>query len=153
MRNHRGWRKAAAGVLAMSLVAGTAACGTKRSVEAYCDLFRERVSELNGKYSDRADSMTDAAEADPLLGLLQGMGSLLEAQGDLAAMYEDLSKVAPPEIEDDVERIASVMRDQAEATAEMGSDPLAAALGGIMTGLQNMGPAQKVNDFEQANCV
>lgn len=153
MRSHRRLRTAATGVLAVSLAAGLLGCGTERSEEAYCDMFNERVSELNGKYSERADSMTDTAEADPFLGLLEGMGTLLEAQGDLAATYEDLSKVAPPEIEGDVERLARSLRDQADATAEMGSDPLAGAVGGLLTGLQNMGPARKVNDFEVANCV
>jgi len=134
------------------LLSGCALFGPERSVEAYCDLYKERAAEMEAKYSDRAEGLGQN-EDEVLSDLLVGLGSLMEAQGDLAAAYEDLSEVAPPEIENDVERMATALRKQADTVAEMGSDPLGAALGSTMTGLQNMGAAQNVAEFEQQNCV
>jgi hypothetical protein len=105
-----------AGIAALVAAALLGACGTGRSVEAYCDTYSTRGEEFRQRY------LTIDAEADPLGAFAQ----LAAAPRDLATLFSDLAEVAPEEIRADVE----TLRDHFDQQADQLGDDAGALLDG-----------------------
>ena len=129
------------------LAALTACGGEERSAEAFCSTFASESERLGQKYQQRAGSM---AEQDDLAALFVGVGSLLEAQGDMVVLFDRLERNAPPSIAHEVAAVRDALKAQAEALTS--GDLVQAGAGGLITALQAQGSAERVDAFILANC-
>jgi hypothetical protein len=125
-------------------------CGDERSVSKFCSTAKHQQTRLQAKYQQQADSLGNTS--DPLLGLIGGIGMLTGAQGDLVVYFERLSKVAPSEIQPEVEAVRDSFKAQAEATREMATNPLGSLASGFIGGLQSSGSIEVVDQYSRQNC-
>lgn len=126
------------------------ACGAGRSTEAFCDTLEAQVVELRSKYTDRA-GMLDS-EGDPLAALLVGLGSLVEAQGDLVVMFDRLEGVAPDDIQPEVAAVRESLQRQLDAAGESVGDPLGGLGSSLVAGVSAMGSYAAVQNYISSNC-
>ncbi len=123
-------------------------CGG-RSVERFCDTFADQTAELEAKYAQRFDTLSDQ---DPLIGLLGTTGSIVEAVGDAVVLYTELEAVAPDDIAPDVAAVRDALSSQLDAMRQAGSDPFGAMFSGVVTGTAVMGSEQRVNQYVATHC-
>ena len=105
-----------------------------RSVNAFCATFRTESTRLHDKYQAAVDK---AGSSDPIGSFIGALGSALQSQGDLAVMLQRLDDVAPEDIEPDVAAMHDAFKAQAEATRNVGTDPLGVVGAGLVAGLQS----------------
>lgn len=120
-----------------------------RSVESFCATYKKEATTLHDKY-DRAAS--NAKADDSLSSMINGLGTVAQAPGDLVVLFDRLDKVAPDDIQPDVEAVRDSLKKQADAAGEMASNPLGALFSGLINGLQNMGSFERVNNYIIENC-
>jgi hypothetical protein len=132
-----------------SLAIVAVACKPGRSVNAFCATFRTEATRLHDKYQAAVDK---AGSSDPIGGFIGALGSALQSQGDLTVMFQRLDDVAPEDIEPDVAAMRDAFRTQAEATRNVGTDPLGALGAGLITGLQSYGSQQQVDAYLRSHC-
>lgn len=120
-----------------------------RSTEAFCDTFQSEERRLQAKYEDRLNT---AAEMDPLSSLIVGVGTTVEAIGDIKVVYDRLEAKAPEEIQPDVATVRDALAAQLDALGDAGGNPLGSIFGGLITGLSVMGSEQRVNEFIVEEC-
>lgn len=138
-------------VLVVSAMASLVpSCGQSRSVDAFCDTFRSQTTAMLEKYRSRLGSLD--YQNHPLKTLLVGAGSAIEAQGDLAVMFDHLEAVAPDEIEPEVAAVRDMYQKQLDTAAKAAGDPVGALVGGLVTGISSMGAYESVQKFILANC-
>ena len=136
-----------AGALAVVVVAAGTGCGTERSVEAYCRVLDEQRRQYLEQYDpDQLEGLSDDEQA------LAGVGLAFGAMGDIPNIFDELSKVAPDEIQGDVEAVRDAFKDQLDAASGAAGDPLGAIVGSLFTGLTAMGPMTRVEQFTVQNC-
>lgn len=138
------------GALLVAVLALTAACGPPRSAASFCTTFEEETRELRAKYTDRAGSLDP--EGEPFMSLLLGLGSLVEAQGDIVTMFRQLEAVAPEEIHADVTTIRSSLEDQLDAAGDAVGDPLGGFGSSLVAGLSAMGSYTAFEQYVTSNC-
>ncbi len=126
----------------MVLSATLVACSSGRSLEAYC----ATISAHKDRYLSAMEEVNDSG--NPLTGLT----GLVSALGDLGQMWEEAEKVAPEEIQPDVADVAEWWNGQSEAAEEILSDPLKGLAGSLMSGFQNAGAIQRVDEYTAENC-
>lgn len=115
--------------------------GPERSVEAYCDVWREEATELHDGYEEAIDE-------DPFSALLLGIG----AAEDMAVLLDKLARVAPDEIVSEVEALRDSLREQSSQQSEMISDPLGALGASMITALSSSGSYAAVDEYTLDNC-
>lgn len=132
--------------LALSAVAilvssGLSACSA-RSIEAYCEVM--------SKHKERyVSAMNEASQANnPLIGLTGAIAAL----GDINTMWEEAAKVAPEEIETDIEAVRDVWAQQEETAQEMQSNPIRALASSLVSGVMNSGSLSRVDAYTEQNC-
>lgn len=142
-------RRRAVGLVCLAVTLSS--CGDGRSAEAFCSTYREEEERLIEKYSDRTEFVRDQ---EPFAGLLTGIVSLFEAQGDYVVLLDRLEQVAPEEIQPEVAAIRDVARANIEGQNEsLGSGNLGqAGVGGLLNIMQVMGSVQRVDQFVQTEC-
>jgi len=121
-----------------------------RSTQAFCNTFQKQATALNTKYSKQAANIE--AQSNPLTGLLEATGSLIQAQGDMITLFNQLDKVAPGSIEPDIAAIRDMYKQQASETSKAVTDPLGTLASSLVSSLQNMGSTQRVDDYIKNNC-
>jgi hypothetical protein len=126
--------------------------GDGRSVESFCSTYWDQKEAYLDKYATRSQQVAAAGEQDPLLGVIGGLGSSIEAMGDVVIIFEKLDKVAPDDIEPDVAAIRDALKESVNNAGEAVSNPLAALAGGLMSGLATMGSWQRLGDYVVTNC-
>lgn len=135
-------------------------CTSGRSTEAYCSSFESSVKDLRGKYMERAETIR--SNQDPMLAILLMFGSVVEAQGDLVAMFDRLEKKAPDEISAETTAVRDSLKSQLESTGKSldatlkdpldPTSPMTGLGSSIVSGLANMGAYNKIGHFIQENC-
>ena len=129
-----------------------AGCGgeSTRSTEAFCATMRSEKARI----LDQFNSTVAAGEnsGDEFLGVISGLGASLQALGELRTYFAKLSKVAPAEIQTEVEIVADSFEKQLDAASKAVSDPLAALSEGLMSGLTTSGQLNTVDSFARENC-
>jgi hypothetical protein len=93
-----------------------------------------------------------SSETDPLGSLLVGLVLLLQGQGDLVVLFDRLERVAPPDIQPDVEAVHEALKEQAEATQELGGGLQRSLASSLISGLQSAGSYQQVEQYIRGNC-
>jgi hypothetical protein len=136
-------------LVAVVIMATACSGGTTRSVAAFCQTFQSEATRFHAKYQAQARA---SSQTDPLSGLLTATGSLVQAQGDLAVLFDRLEQVAPGEIEPDVAAVRDAFRQQAEALRQAGGDPIGALSAGLVGGLQASGSVDRVQTYLQRHC-
>ncbi|MBS1837542.1 MAG: hypothetical protein JST64_07575 [Actinobacteria bacterium] len=141
--------------VAAAIVAATVAlllpgCSQPRSVDAFCGTFESQAKDLVSKYSGRLSSLD--YQNNPLKTLLVGAGSAIEAQGDLAVLFDHLDAVAPDEIEPEVAAVRDMYKRQLDTAEKAAGDPIGALAGGLVSAVSSMGSYEKVQKFITANC-
>src|SRR5699024_6051144 len=74
------------------------------------------------------------------------------AYGDLNGMWEDAAKVAPEEIQTDVETVRDAWATQKETAETMLENPLKGLASGLMTGLTSAAATQRADEYTAAQC-
>lgn len=143
MRQHG--HRATAVVGALILVATLGACsGSGRSEAAYCGVFRKEATKLHDKYQGAADT----SEADPFGSLL----TVVQAPGDLVRMFDKLAKVAPDDIQTEVEAVRDSMAEMQDDAGGAVTDPLGGLGSLLVNGLSNAGAWQAVQEYTTEHC-
>lgn len=140
-------RRTIGGGLALALA--LTACGSGRSVEAYCTTFYGEGQELRQQWLD------SNASGDPLAGMAQ----LFSAPRDLAVFFDELSGVAPEDIRPDVETVRDTFQSQADSLGDKAGDiasgPMGlfgALAGDLATGFAAAPAMQRVDTWTSQNC-
>lgn len=140
------WRRAgrtAALVLSLLLaVVALPGCSDGRSVAAYCRTFLQEGERFRASYAG-----TDA-DSDPVGALVK----VLAAPQELALIFKKLQKVAPGEIEDDVEVLQKAFQKIADDAAANGANPVQGVLEAVVLGATTKAPADRVDAYTAANC-
>lgn len=141
--NWRRFRSALVGGAVVALLTATlTACSPGRSVEAYCGV----IAEHKERY------LAAMGEVNAGDNPLAGMVGMVSALGDLNRMWEEAAKVAPEEIQADVEAVRDAWASQFEAAERAASDPLGGLASALMTGLQAAAATQRVDEYTAQNC-
>ena len=140
-----GLARALAPALAALALSG---CADGRSVEAFCTTLDSETRRLGEKYQAEADYVE--ARAGGVEGLFIAAGTALEAQGDIVALFDRLTDVAPSEIQADVEAVHGVLEEQVEAIRS--GDFIAMLSSSTLGALQVSGSAERVDEFILTNC-
>ncbi len=122
----------------------------KRSVKAFCATYETESIRLYSKY--KAQTKGFNPETNPIGSLAAGLGSLLEAQGDLVVLMDRLEPVAPLDIQPEIAAVRDAFRQQAEASRGVASSPLGALASSLMSSLQSQGSYRRVEAYIGANC-
>ena len=119
--------------------------------------FRQTYNQQKTAYLAKynaIDSQLNADEnSDPLAAAFGGLGSSLEAMGDVVVIFDRLDQVAPSDIEPDVKAIYNSLVNEENDMSNAASNPLGALAGGLVTGLMTSGSWQRVGDYVTANCT
>ncbi len=129
-----------------------AGCGEEshRSAEAFCATMRSEQARI----LDQLNSTVSAGKnsGDEFLAAISGVGASIQALGELRTYFAKLSKVAPAEIQTEVEIVADSYEKQLDAASKVVSDPLAALSQAFMGGLTSSGQLNTVDSFARENC-
>jgi hypothetical protein len=133
-------------LIALGGVAGVAVTwGPSRSVDAYCETYREQGKRLHDRLA--AENLA-ARRAD---NVLAAMASVASSPREFADFFADLEEVAPDEIAPDV----ATLRDGWGAIADRlgdSPDPLSMLSTGLVVGLAT-GPAERrVEQWTSRHC-
>jgi hypothetical protein len=131
-------------VLAATLLVGC----SSRSVEAFCDTLEEHKQRYLGAMDSAATQMESGETLDVLGGLFKGAVAIAAIQ----PMWEDLAKVAPDEIQTDVEAIRDLTSEQNKRAESAASNPFGTIFGSLMTSAQLAGPLSRVDTYIVENC-
>jgi hypothetical protein len=118
--------------------------GPSRSVAAYCSYFYGEGQRLRQHWAQTGSN----ASQDPFGAIASAFAALPEA----ADFMHQLSIRAPEEIAPDVETLAAALKRLSEQAGVMGTDPLAALAGGLVSGLATSSAEQKVNAYTLQHC-
>jgi hypothetical protein len=124
------------------------ACGTERSAEAFCSTLREEKQRILDQFNAGANPDTE----DELLKMLSGLGASVQAMGELRTYFNKLEKVAPEEIQTEVEIVAGEWGRQVEDAGDAASDPLGGLTSALVGGLATSGQLEAVNRYALREC-
>lgn len=139
-------RRFAAMTVVVLGVLASAGCGPQRSVAAYCKTFYGEGQKI------RTQAQQAATSNDPLQQLAEVLGS----PAQLYQLFKKLDKVAPDDIQPDVETLRDSFKQQADslggATGSLFDNPFGGLVSGLVRGLSTAGAAQRVDSWTQAHC-
>lgn len=131
------------GIVVIALLCTTlTGCGDERSAESFCSTM--------AKHKDRYLKAMDEVNAND--NPLAGLAGMVSALGDLSQMWSELAKVAPEEIQVDVEAVAKAWDEQFETAKEVADDPLKGIASGLLSSLKVAGPMKRVGEYTEKNC-
>lgn len=134
-------------LICMSLLVG---CAQERTPEAFCAVMRSEKERIVAKIEDASDNA--ASNPDDFLALLGSLATVASSVGDLATYFKKLSEAAPPEIEVEMEQIASIYDERVSSMDDAFSNPLGALGGAFVDSFRLAGPTETVNDYALNNC-
>jgi hypothetical protein len=122
---------------------GLAACGgPERSVASYCHFLYGEGGKLRERWSHATG--TNNVFAD--------LGVVFSALPELGQFMHELAQRAPHEVAPSVELLAEDFKREADSMGSQASNPLGALAGGLVNGLEAVGPEQRFNEFTEKNC-
>lgn len=122
--------------------------GDERSVEAFCDTIESEQERI----LDQFDAAGGNAEVDSFESMLAGLGASVQAIGELRTYFEKLAKVAPPEIQTEVEIVAREYDQMLDDVADAVDNPLGALVSGVMSSVEISGPVNTIDEYAVDNC-
>ena len=137
--------------LALALVvagAGLVACGSTRSVEAYCTAMEKHKA----RYLQAMGQANSEISGGDVGGALTGLAGGVAAIGDLSQMWDELADVAPEEISADVAKVRDSYADGLAASKNSMSDPLGAIGSQLIGGMLASGSMSRVDAWTRQNC-
>lgn len=123
---------------------------SQRSTEAFCTTMRSEKARILDQFNSNV--ATGENSGDESVAVISGLGASLQALGELRTYFAKLSKVAPAEIQTEVEIVADSVEQQLDAASKAVSDPLGALTEGLMSGMTSSGQLNTVDSFARANC-
>ena len=132
-----------------ALLLGAGACGSgpEPSAENFC----KSVTENAGKLRDSSAKLRTLAEESGAAKSVGDVASAAKSFIDLAALYDEMAKVAPPEVKADAEKVRTTF-DQLSSGAETDATNLAEAAKGTLDSLRNSGEMQRLRDYAKSQC-
>jgi hypothetical protein len=122
----------------------------QRSVAAFCKTYQTTALALRSKYDNQVDAAV--AEKDDATSLFMGVSSLLEAQGDIAVLFDRLERVAPDDIQSDVAALRDTFQQNAKSTAQNATNPFGLLASGLVSAFQNQGSYKRVDQYIRNHC-
>lgn len=116
--------------------------GPERSVESYCQTWKNEGEKLHKKWADQQ------AGGDPG----SSISMLFGAPADLAEFFDKLDEVAPKDIEPDVARYRDAWQKVSDLLGENATDPLSFLMASLMVSSQSKGAETRINKWTQNNC-
>jgi hypothetical protein len=124
--------------------------GDGRSMKAFCSTIVSEQTRLSAKYEKQGADLKN--QTDPLVGLLQALATVAEAQGDLVVYFDRLQKVAPKEIQPEAEAAYGAMKTQADAAKDALSNPVGSFAKGVLATFQSAGSFNRLDQYSKDNC-
>lgn len=139
-------------VLVLIVVGLLAGCAQPRSRASFCHTLAQEKQRYLDKYEARLERIDKAGNDDRSSLLSAAVGTSFEAFGDVTVTFDKLVKVAPEEIQPDVEAIRDALERQRSALKDVASNPLGALAGSLASGLATMGSWERVSMYVDQNC-
>ncbi len=117
--------------------------GSVRSAAAVCHVWDTSAVALHNKYAKDAQSGNG----------LESFLDVITAPNDLATLMDQMSAVAPTNIEPDFQALADAFHKASSVSGGDITDPLGAIASGLINGLAVSGSEQRVNSYLEANCA
>lgn len=133
--------------LAIGVMAGVlGACSDtpERSAEAYCAVWKREATDLHDRYQSAADS----ADSNPIGALLSG----ITAPRDTERLFAKLERVAPDEIQADVEVVRESIKESTDAAIDGIDNPIGALIKGGLSILTRSSSFERVDKYTADNC-
>lgn len=111
--------------------------GNADPVRETCEIYRDGSIEFRSQFGQ-----------DPFADLLVAF----RAPRDLAAFFGELARVAPDEIDQDLQEVADLFDEAADNLVENASSPLDAAASGFVAALTSGGSMERVDRWIGENC-
>jgi hypothetical protein len=139
-------KSTASAVLLAATALSLTACGSgdERTPEAYCRAFYSKAAPIRQSYLDADRNMN----ADPLGGILK----VLQAPGDMQAIFGGMVDHAPDDIKSDTEQVRDSFKKMQDTEGDALSNPLLAAGKGIVNSLASAGSFNRVDAYLGAHC-
>lgn len=135
----------------VALLFGGTACGENaRSVEAYCAKVRSEKDRILAQLNAGSDAAE--AQSDGFASGLLGLGAGVQAIGELRTYFAELERVAPADIQPELEIIAEQFDQQLDAAGAAASDPLGGFASTFINGLAISGQLSTVGDYTRDQC-
>lgn len=138
--------------LALIVVGLLSGCAQPRSRASFCHTLAQEKQRYLDKYEARLERIGRAGNDDLSSLLSAAVGTSVEAFGDVTVTFDKLAKVAPEEIQPDVEAIRDALERQRSTLKDVASDPLGALAGSLTSGLAAMGSWERVSRYIDQNC-
>lgn len=123
-------------------------CSAKRSDQAFCSTM-ETHKERYLKAMQLAD--TDVSKGT-FGGAVGGIAQAASAVADLQTMWNDLAKVAPEQVQGDVERVRDLNQKSLDVMGDNGGKPLTALTKAGALAVQMAGPLTRVDEYTRTHC-
>jgi phage tail tape-measure protein len=145
-------RKAIGVATLATVVLGLGACGEKdqRSVASFCGTMESEKGRILGQL--HAGEAAASSQSDELAGGLLALGTSVQALGEIRTYFRKLSKVAPPDIESEVEIVAEQFDKSFDQAAGAAGNPLGSMAQALVGSLLTSGPLSSVDQFARQNC-
>jgi hypothetical protein len=133
-------------------LAGLPACSRTpaRTVANFCSHYVNDKARYIAKYNSEAQSIQGAGQNDPLAGLAGAAGMSAQMLGSMEEIFSDLAKVAPDDIQTQVEQVRDSVKKQEDALNS--GTVLGALLGSLTSGLESSDSWQQVGQYIETNC-
>lgn len=141
-------RRTAAALVTIAALTTLSGCGSSRTPQKFCSVMAEHKQRYLAAMQTANDSISSNSDG----GLLLGTAEAVAALGDLQRMWEELAKVAPDEIQTDVEAIRDANAKQLDAAKDAIKDPLGSLAGSLVQGLSVSGSYQRVDAYTKEHC-
>jgi hypothetical protein len=127
-------------VIALAILPINGYLHTRPSEANFCRVYVEEKRTYLEKYG--------RTTGEPFQDLANGLG----AMSAWVPMFDRLAKVAPDEIQSDVEHIRDSLKEQQSAAGQAIGDPLGALGRGLISGLMTMDSWQRVGSYVDQHC-
>ncbi len=153
--NHRGrWgfgSARVAWVVALAVAASLTGCGSGRSPEKFCAVYREEKQAYLSQMNQANDSL-GSGSGDSAASLFGGLGQAMSAITRLPQMFDRLDKVAPDDIEPDVAAIRDFLQKQVDSAGDAVQNPGGSLINGLMGSFEVSSSWERVGSYVQDTC-
>jgi hypothetical protein len=135
----------AAALSAVALLA--TGCGDDRSPEAYCKAFYSKAAPIRQNYVD-ANQRAKRSDAD----MLSSIVTLLQAPGDLVAIFDGMVDHAPDAIKSDTVQVRDALKKLQDGMGDALSNPLKALGANLIASMTSAGSFNRVDAYLGQHC-
>lgn len=144
-------RRLVAAGLGFALAATIGGCGSGRSPEKFCAVYREEKQAYLSRMNDANGTLNSASSGDTG-ALFGGLAQALSTVTDLPHMFDRLDKVAPEEIEPDVAAVRDYLQKSIDSAGDAVQNPGGALVNGLLGSFQVSNSFNRVGKYVQATC-